>query len=62
MSRLKGWSLKETIGLSVLNPKECFKLSGSPEQIMKLLKYIRDNYPDQLDQETIDEIDRLNKS
>jgi len=58
MKKLIGWSCTETIGFSIVNPRACWKVSGSPEKIRELLLYIRDNFPEQLDQEIIDELNK----
>jgi hypothetical protein len=58
MDKVTGWICTQAVGFSIINPKSCFRVSGSPENIRKLLLYIRDNFPEQLDQELIDELDK----
>jgi hypothetical protein len=58
MKNTRGWIWTETIGFSIVNPRSCFKISGSPEKLRKLLLYIKENFPEQLDQRTIEELER----
>ena len=58
MKEIRGWVCTETIGFSIINPRKCFKISGSPEEIRKLLLYIKENFPEQLDQGVIEELER----
>ncbi len=55
------WKGIETIGIGVINPRPCWKVSGTPEQMREFLKHIRDTDPDSLTQEQIDEIDGWDK-
>jgi hypothetical protein len=61
-SMVKGWKCTQTVGYSIVNPRKCCKVSGSPENIKKLLLYIRDNYPEQLDQKILDELEEENEN
>jgi len=57
MEKIKGWRVTETIGFSIINPRSCFKVEGSPEDIERLLLYIKNICPEQLDQKLIEELD-----
>lgn len=52
-----GWKINQVVGFSISNPRKVCKVSGSPEEIMKLLMYIRDNHPEQLDEDMLREIE-----
>lgn len=34
------WKIKETIGVSVLNPRSCFTFNGPPDQLEKLYEVV----------------------
>ena len=61
MSKPRAWKLDETIGVPIINPRNCVKLSGPPEQIIKFLLYLKENFPEELDEKTTTELDELVK-
>ena len=45
---MKGWKIKETIGISISNPRECFKMEGPPDQMKELYDEVRRSEMDEV--------------
>jgi hypothetical protein len=53
------WKCSEKYGMSIMNLAGCWKTSGKPENIKKLLLAILEDAPELLTQDQIDELNKM---